>query len=130
VRAEHADRLAGLDEQGLVGLQVAEGGDDRVERLPAARGAAGAAVLVTAGLVSSGAGLGAGAALAAGLAAGLTGAETTGVLAFGCSFNGLAGFGVALTAAGLATGLTTGLAGCGFGDFFVAIGPPRFISGI
>jgi hypothetical protein len=35
--AEHADRLAALDEQRLVVLETAQGRDDRVERLPAAR---------------------------------------------------------------------------------------------
>ncbi len=42
--AEHADRLAGLDEQGLVVLEALELGDDGVERLPAAGGAPGSAV--------------------------------------------------------------------------------------
>ena len=44
VGAEHADRLAGLHQHGLVVLECAQRGDDRVERLPAARGATGAAV--------------------------------------------------------------------------------------
>ena len=44
VRAEHADRLAGLHEQRLVGLELVEGAHDRVVRLPAAGGLAGAAV--------------------------------------------------------------------------------------
>ena len=44
VGAEHADRLAGLHQHGLVGLQAAQRPHDRVERLPAAGGAAGAAV--------------------------------------------------------------------------------------
>jgi hypothetical protein len=35
--AEHADRLAGLDEQGLVVLQPAQGRDDAIERRPVAR---------------------------------------------------------------------------------------------
>ena len=43
-RAEDADRLAGLDEQGLVVLEALELGDDRVERLPAPRRSPGAAV--------------------------------------------------------------------------------------
>ena len=43
-RAEDADRLAGLDEQRLVVLEAPELGDDRVERVPAARRAAGSAV--------------------------------------------------------------------------------------
>ena len=42
--AEDADRLAGLHQHGLVVLQRAQRRDDRVERLPAARGPAGAAV--------------------------------------------------------------------------------------
>jgi len=44
VRAEHADRLAGLDEQGLVALEILERRDDRRVRLPAPGGAAGSAV--------------------------------------------------------------------------------------
>jgi|GEM_PF-2316126 len=44
VSAEHAHRLARLDEQRLVGLQTLERGDDAVEALPVARGAADAAV--------------------------------------------------------------------------------------
>ena len=44
VRAEHADRLAGLDEQGLVLVEPLERLDDLVEALPVARGAADAAV--------------------------------------------------------------------------------------
>ncbi len=42
--AEDADRLAGLDEEGLVVLQALELGDDGVEGLPAARRPPGAAV--------------------------------------------------------------------------------------
>jgi hypothetical protein len=44
VGAEHADRLSGLHEERLIVLQALEGRDDRVESLPRARGAAGAAV--------------------------------------------------------------------------------------
>ena len=44
VGAEHPDRLAGLHQHGLVGLQAAQRPHDRVERLPAAGGPAGAAV--------------------------------------------------------------------------------------
>ncbi len=44
VRAEHADGLARLHEQGLVGLEVLERAHDRVERLPVAGGLARAAV--------------------------------------------------------------------------------------
>ena len=44
VGAHHADRLAGLHEQRLVVLEVAQGADDGVVRLPAARRLAGAAV--------------------------------------------------------------------------------------
>ena len=44
VGAEHADRLAGLDEQGLVVLQVLERRDDRRVGVPAPGGTAGAAV--------------------------------------------------------------------------------------
>ena len=44
VGAEHADRLAGLHQHGLVVLESAQRPHDRVERLPAAGGAAGAAV--------------------------------------------------------------------------------------
>ena len=40
----HADRLAGLHEQRLVVLEFAQAGQDRVVRLPRARGLAGAAV--------------------------------------------------------------------------------------
>ena len=42
--AEHADRLARLDEQGLVALEAPQRRDDAVERLPVARGAADAAI--------------------------------------------------------------------------------------
>src|SRR3954453_10622204 len=42
--AEDAHRLAGLDEEGLVVAEVAEGGHDRVERVPGARRAPGPAV--------------------------------------------------------------------------------------
>ena len=42
--AEHADRLARLDEQGLVVLQILERRDDRRVGLPAPGGPAGAAV--------------------------------------------------------------------------------------
>jgi hypothetical protein len=42
--AEDADRLAGLDEQGLVLLEPAERADDAVEALPVARGAADPAI--------------------------------------------------------------------------------------
>jgi hypothetical protein len=44
VGAEHTDWLAGLHQHGLVVLQPAQRPHDRVERLPAAGGAAGAAV--------------------------------------------------------------------------------------
>jgi hypothetical protein len=44
VRAEHGDRLSRLHEQCLVVLELAQRADDGVERFPAARGAAGAAV--------------------------------------------------------------------------------------
>ena len=44
VRAEHADRLAGLDEQGLIVLQPAQGLDDAIEGGPVARGLPDAAV--------------------------------------------------------------------------------------
>ena len=44
VRAEDADRLAGLHQQRLVGFQLAQRRDDAVEALPVARGAADAAV--------------------------------------------------------------------------------------
>jgi hypothetical protein len=44
VRAEDADGLARLHQQRLVVFEVAQRGDDRVERIPAARGLAGAAV--------------------------------------------------------------------------------------
>jgi hypothetical protein len=44
VGAEYADRLAGLHQHGLVGLQPAQRPHDRIERLPAAGGPAGAAV--------------------------------------------------------------------------------------
>ena len=42
--AEHADRLARLDEQRLVALEAAQARDDAVERLPVARGAPDAAI--------------------------------------------------------------------------------------
>ena len=44
VRAEHADRLAGLDEQGLVLIEALQGPDDRRVGVPAPGGAAGPAV--------------------------------------------------------------------------------------
>ena len=44
VRAENADRLAGLDQQGLVGLELTQGRDDAVEILPGAGGPADAAI--------------------------------------------------------------------------------------
>ena len=44
VGAEHADRLAGLDEQRLVVLERSQRRDDRVEAFPVARGAADAAI--------------------------------------------------------------------------------------
>ena len=44
VGAEHADRLAGLHQQRLVVLELAQRRDDAVEALPVARGAADAAV--------------------------------------------------------------------------------------
>ena len=44
MRAEDGDRLAGLHDERLVVFEPAQRGDDRVERLPAARGAAGSAV--------------------------------------------------------------------------------------
>jgi hypothetical protein len=44
VGTQHADRLAGVHEQGLVVLQVLERRDDRRIRVPAPGGAAGAAV--------------------------------------------------------------------------------------
>ena len=44
VRLEHADRLARLDQQRLVVLQLAQRREDRVEALPVAGGAADAAV--------------------------------------------------------------------------------------
>jgi len=44
VGADDADRLARLDQERLVGLEVAQGRHDRVERGPAAGGASGAAV--------------------------------------------------------------------------------------
>jgi len=44
VGTEHADRLAGLDEQGLVALEVGQRRDDRRVRVPAPGGAAGTAV--------------------------------------------------------------------------------------
>ncbi len=44
VRAEHADRLARLNEQGLVVGEPFERRDDGIERLPIARGAADAAI--------------------------------------------------------------------------------------
>ena len=42
--AEHADRLARLDQQRLVGLEAAQRGDDAVEALPVARRAPDAAI--------------------------------------------------------------------------------------
>ena len=42
--AEHADRLAGLDEQRLIPLEAAQARDDAVERLPVARRAPDAAI--------------------------------------------------------------------------------------
>ena len=44
MRAEHADRLARLDQQRLVFAEPAQRGDDRVEAFPVARGAPDAAV--------------------------------------------------------------------------------------
>ena len=44
MRAEHADRLARLHEQRLVAFEALERGDDAVEALPVARGAADAAI--------------------------------------------------------------------------------------
>ena len=44
VGPDHADRLAGLDEHGLVLAQLGQRAHDRVERLPGPRGPAGAAV--------------------------------------------------------------------------------------
>ena len=44
VRAENADRLAGLDEQRLVLAERAQRSDDRVEGFPVARRAADAAI--------------------------------------------------------------------------------------
>ncbi len=44
VGLEHANRLAGLHQQGLVVVQLLEGLDDRIKALPVARGAADAAV--------------------------------------------------------------------------------------
>ena len=44
VRAEHADRLAGLDQQRLVGVERAQRLDDAIEAFPVARRAADAAV--------------------------------------------------------------------------------------
>ena len=44
VGAEHADRLAGLDEQRLIALEAAQRRDDAVERLPIARRAADPAI--------------------------------------------------------------------------------------
>ena len=44
MRLEHADRLAGLDQQRFVGLQVPQGVENPVEALPVARRAADAAV--------------------------------------------------------------------------------------
>ncbi|KAG1440002.1 hypothetical protein G6F57_019188 [Rhizopus arrhizus] len=40
MRAKHADRLAGLDDQGLILFQFLQRADDRVVRWPVARGAA------------------------------------------------------------------------------------------
>jgi hypothetical protein len=42
--AEHTDRLAGLDQQGLVVFELAQGGKDLVEALPVAGGATDASV--------------------------------------------------------------------------------------
>ncbi len=44
MRLEDADRLAGLDEQGLVGFELAQRADDAVKAFPVARGAADAAI--------------------------------------------------------------------------------------
>ncbi len=44
VRAEDTDRLAGLDEEGLLVAELAQAADDRVVALPVARGLADAAV--------------------------------------------------------------------------------------
>jgi hypothetical protein len=44
MRAEDADRLSGLDQQGFIGFQLAQSLHNAVERLPVARGAADAAV--------------------------------------------------------------------------------------
>src|SRR5205823_10242761 len=44
VRAENGDRLAALDEQRLVGLELEQCRDDRTQRVVTAGGAAGAAV--------------------------------------------------------------------------------------
>jgi hypothetical protein len=44
VGRKDADRLAGLDQQGFVVLEFAQGTQDRVEAFPVARGAADAAV--------------------------------------------------------------------------------------
>ena len=44
VRAEHADRLAGLNQQRFVGVERAQRLDDAIEAFPVARGAADAAV--------------------------------------------------------------------------------------
>ncbi|MHC2703130.1 hypothetical protein ACVMHZ_006293 [Bradyrhizobium liaoningense] len=42
--AEHADRLAGLNQQRLVGFELAQGRNDPVKALPVTRGAADAAI--------------------------------------------------------------------------------------
>src|SRR3954470_6697801 len=44
MRAEHGDRLAGLDDECLIVCESLQGVDDRVERVPRARGATGTAV--------------------------------------------------------------------------------------
>ena len=44
VRAKHADRFAGLHAQRLIAFERGEGGDDAIETLPVARGAADAAI--------------------------------------------------------------------------------------
>ena len=42
--AEDADRLAGLHQQRFVGFEAAQRGDDAIETVPVARGAADAAI--------------------------------------------------------------------------------------
>src|SRR5690606_15880576 len=44
VGSEDADRLAGLDEKRLVDLEIAQGGNDAVERIPIAGGLADATI--------------------------------------------------------------------------------------